>query len=641
MDRESAREELRKHLSEYLRTFHPEVRDIRRPFRCLNPEHKDENPSMSFDEKHKRVHCFSCGASYDIIDLIMLDNKFSSYAEAFKHGYELYGIDVEHRFVVNNSVSLTQSRVELDEEPVIELGKYFEQCRARIDETDYPQKRGLSEDIVKHFGLGYDPGFNYGAWQALIIPTGNSSYVARNVDPNAAEDRRIRKFGHSVVYNIDVLGEKRSVFITEGEIDCLSVIEAGGVALALGSVANIGRFLDYLDSHKELWPERPFLISLDNDESGEKAARKLMVELGKRGVRFRKVNISGSFKDPNEALLADRIAFISAVQDAESFEEDELRQEREDYLSRSVAGSMSLFLDEVEHNSRVSLMSTGFGRLDDVLDGGLYEGLYFIGAISSLGKTCFMHQISDNVARGGHDVLSIALEMSKSELMARSISRETFQLVASGACSGTAKTTREILSRRSRGVSGQGYNPFNEADLRIVSQAQSVYSSYGEHIFIIEGVGSIGVTQVREAVERHIRLTGRVPVVFVDYLQLLAPDNPRMTDKQAVDHAVLELKRISRDFRTPVVVISSFNRESYKNRVTMAAFKESGGIEFCSDVLIGLQLEGVEGKDFDVDVAKQQNPRKVEAVILKNRNGPTGDKILLSFYAKYNYFAEK
>ena len=168
-----------------------------------------------------------------------------------------------------------------------------------------------------------------------------------------------------------------------------------------------------------------------------------------------------------------------------------------------------------------------------------------------------------------------------------------------------------------------------------------MYGSYGEHIFILEGVGSIGVTQIREAVEKHIRLAGRVPVVFVDYLQLLAPANPRMTDKQAVDHAVLELKRISRDFRTPVVVVSSFNRESYKNRVTMAAFKESGGIEFCSDVLIGLQLEGVEGKDFDVDAAKQQNPRKVEAVILKNRNGPTGDTLLFSFYAKYNYFEEK
>ena len=642
MDRENAKVELRKHLSEYLKMFHPKVRDVTRPFHCLNPEHKDENPSMSFDERRQRVHCFSCGASYDIIDLIKLDNGYKSYAEAFKRGYELYGIDVDNDSMVIRGFSFTGHKVygDLEGNSVLSLGKYFEQCMKRVGETDYPGKRGLSEETVRRFGLGFDPVFNYGKWQALIIPTGTSSYVARNVAPDAAKDKRIRKFGRSVVYNIGALREKRSVFITEGEIDCLSVIEAGGAALALGSVSNVGRFIGYLDRHRDLWPEYPLLVSLDNDERGEKAARELMMELGRRGIRARKVNISGGFKDPNEALVADRLSFITTVREAENFEEDEERREKDEYLNSSVAGSMRSFLEEVEHNSCSLLMSTGFSRLDDVLDGGLYEGLYFIGAISSLGKTCFMLQISDSVARGGRDVLSIALEMSKSELMARSISRESFQLMASGACSGTAKTTREILSRQCRGVSGQVYRPFDDADLRIVSQAQSAYSSYGEHIFIIEGVGSIGVAQVREAVEKHIRLTGRIPVVFVDYLQLLAPANPRMTDKQAVDHAVLELKRISRDFRTPVIVISSFNRESYKNRVTMAAFKESGGIEFCSDVLIGLQLEGVEDKDFDVDAAKQQNPRKVEVVILKNRNGPTGRKVLFSFYAKYNYFAE-
>ena len=643
MNRERAKAELRHHVREYLNMFHPEIQDVKRLFCCLNPEHKDENPSMGLDERHQRVHCFSCGASYDIIDLIKLDNGYGSYVEAFKRGYELFGIDVDSNSVKEQDCSRMGRKGygELTGRPLSRLKEYFEQCETRISKTDYPRKRGLSEKTVKRFGLGFDPEFNYGAWQALIIPTGASSYVARNIDPDAIKDKRIRKFGRSVVYNVEALREKRSVFVTEGEIDCLSVIEAGGVALALGSVANVGRFMDYLDSHKELWPERPFLISLDNDERGEKAARELMVELGKRGIRARKVNISGSFKDPNEALVADRFSFIDAVQDAENFEEDEQRREQDNYLNSSVAGSMRLFLEEIEHNSNSPLMSTGFARLDDVLDGGLYEGLYFIGAISSLGKTCFMLQVADSVAKEGWDVLSIALEMSKMELMARSISRETFQLVASGACPGAAKTTREILSRRGRGVSGQDYRPFDEADLRIVSQAQSAYSGYGEHIFIIEGVGSIGVMQVREAVEKHIRLTGRVPVVFVDYLQLLAPANSRMTDKQAVDHAVLELKRISRDFRTPVIVISSFNRESYKNRVTMSAFKESGGIEFCSDVLIGLQLEGVEDKDFDVDAAKRQNPRKIEAVILKNRNGPTGDKVLFSFYAKYNYFEEK
>ena len=72
----------------------------------------------------------------------------------------------------------------------------------------------------------------------------------------------------------------------------------------------------------------------------------------------------------------------------------------------------------------------------------------------------------------------------------------------------------------------------------------------------------------------------------------------------------------------------------------MQAFKESGAIEYSTDVLIGLQLKGVGNKNFDIDQAKSKNPREVEAVILKNRNGRTGGKTGFDFYAMFNYFAE-
>lgn len=45
-----------------------------------------------------------------------------------------------------------------------------------------------------------------------------------------------------------------------------------------------------------------------------------------------------------------------------------------------------------------------------MLDGGLYTGLYFIGAVSSLGKTTFTLQIADNLAKQGRDVLCFFLE---------------------------------------------------------------------------------------------------------------------------------------------------------------------------------------------------------------------------------------
>ena len=104
--------------------------------------------------------------------------------------------------------------------------------------------------------------------------------------------------------------------------------------------------------------------------------------------------------------------------------------------------------------------------------------------------------------------------------------------------------------------------------------------------------------------------------------------------------AVMELKRISRDYKTPVICISSFNRANYKEAVTMEAFKESGAIEYSSDILIGLQLKGTGGKDFDANEAKRKDPREIELVILKNRNGRTGGKISFDYYPLFNYFRE-
>ena len=174
----------------------------------------------------------------------------------------------------------------------------------------------------------------------------------------------------------------------------------------------------------------------------------------------------------------------------------------------------------------------------------------------------------------------------------------------------------------------------------MISEAISEYSKYADKVFISEGVGDIGWRQIRDTVEKHIKYTGAVPVVIIDYLQITEPEDIRATDKQNTDKAVLELKRMSRDYKIPVIGISSFNRVNYKTKVSMESFKESGAIEYSSDVLIGLQLEGTGETNFDVNEAKARDPRTVEFVILKNRNGQTGGKTVFNYYPKFNLFTE-
>lgn len=57
--------------------------DPAKRFHCLNPSHLDRDPSMGFDPKRNKVHCFACGADYDLFDLLAIDNNLSSPADAF------------------------------------------------------------------------------------------------------------------------------------------------------------------------------------------------------------------------------------------------------------------------------------------------------------------------------------------------------------------------------------------------------------------------------------------------------------------------------------------------------------------------------------------------------------------------------
>ena len=130
------------------------------------------------------------------------------------------------------------------------------------------------------------------------------------------------------------------------------------------------------------------------------------------------------------------------------------------------------------------------------------------------------------------------------------------------------------------------------------------------------------------------------PVVIIDYLQLLAPYSERMTDKQSVDKNIDELKLMSRDLRIPLFLISSYNRGSYQKDADESAYKESGKIEYGSDVLIALQLQGMDTEGFSPKVAKKSIPRYIEAVIVKSRNGYIGQKVRIEYNPKYHYMRE-
>ena len=580
--------------------------------------------------------CFACGGYYDTLDLYGLAFGFKDFPQKLSGAAAYFGLTAPTP--VKTQKKLRQA---VPQSPETDCTAFFKAAQARLNETDYPQRRGLSASTCARFGLGYDPQWknpkapdSVPASPRLIIPTGKTSYLARDVrSQNELTDQATKytkvKVGKTRLFNAEAINTAaKPVYIVEGEIDAMSIVEAGGEAVALGSASNVHLLMERIREHR---PAQPLILALDNDERGQKASAELEEALKAESVTYFVYNPYGEAKDANEALQMAPESFLRRVGDGERLPE----MERLSYLKTSAQGHLAAFIDGIAQSVDTPCLPTGFKTLDEALDGGLYEGLYIVGAISSLGKTTLVTQIGDQIAAGGHDVLIFSLEMARTELMAKSLSRHTLEL-ALAAKMGT------IYAKTARGITdGMRYARYGDREREIIRQAVVQYANYAGRIFIEEGVGDIDVTRIRERIARHIDLTGNTPVVIVDYLQIVAPYNERATDKQNMDKTVLELKRISRDFKLPMVAVSSLNRMSYGQKISMEAFKESGAIEYSSDVLIGLQLRGAGEAGFDPTEAKKKNPREIEAVILKHRNGQVGGKIAFEYYPMFNFFKEK
>lgn len=619
--------------------------------------------AFSVKKDDLRAKCFSCDFYGDIFDLFAKrDNLIPE--DAIRAVLAKYagraGQAQQGAYTQPVSVSKTQSSRADNRRAA--LRQHVAACHAAIMGSAghaYLQRRGITDQSIERFRLGYDA-----AEQRVVIPHDKAGnyYIARSVRDDPQIPRYRNPTGiNGILFNADALYTDAPCFIVESDLCAISIEQEGGRAVALaGTGGGEQRLLNQIRAKA---PTAPMLVvALDNDEAGSRSAASLIAELEKLGLPVLQVNISGDLKDPNELLASDPAALranIAAVHEQirERAEAEERLQQpleeqaRTEYLAGSAAGLMDAFLDGIKTSASTPAVPTGFPDLDRRLDGGLYEGLYMLGAISSLGKTTFVHQIADQIAKSGRDVLYFSLEMSAFELVAKSISRLTYAISrAKNGTASLAKTTRGILA-------GKKWRDYSPDEIAVIQEAAIDYErDYSSRIWIKQGVGDIGVDAIRSEVEKHVKYTGQHPVVIIDYVQILAPSDVRASDKQNTDKNILELKRLSRDQKIPIICISSLNRDNYTQPISMAAFKESGAIEYGSDVLIGLQLEGMDYNDGEQDKAREQRirtirkeneekksrgePIRVELKILKNRNGVLGAPIPYLFTARFNHFVE-
>lgn len=633
------------------------------------------NPNGS-DYWHPRYKCFKCDFYGDAQDLIKEAYDLTP-SEAFNKACndlkitiaptaaDVFGGDLEEIKKEQAAKQAERERQKAENEKKKQADKEARAAKVRdiiakassnkAQALDYLASRGISKEIAEKHPIGFLTAAELAPYKmgvfydSLIIETGDGHAIARATTTNNPDDKN-RNLGTKAFMNIDLLKQSEPVLVVEGEIDALSVEEVGGRAIALSGKGYLATFLDRLPATAP-----PLIIALDNEqataENLNRAAAKIN-ELTAKGYEITALKVEQlaslylGEKDANDALKKDKENFKQQLEKMTPSQADAL----EDYKAQySNAPHIKEYL--ARWREPKTPISTGLKELDRLLDGGLYSGVYVLGAMPSLGKTTLIMQIADNIAAAGRDVMIITLEQSAEELTAKSISRESAKACLSEITRATNGKAEQVSTVETMSCNHLMYRALEQREIqgykleyldderkqRLAAAAEKV-EQIGEHLYIIDCVGAaaVDVFGVENLIAKHKRLTGNTPIVFIDYLQKMRTpidrENPKhqLSEREAVETNSRELQRISRLFKTTVFVITSHNRAAYDGEPDFKSGKESGAIEYDADVLAGMSLTP--------KTTKQRAPMHIEFKLLKQRGGAPEGRRALSFYSKYNYF---
>ena len=290
-------------------------------------------------------------------------------------------------------------------------------------------------------------------------------------------------------------------------------------------------------------------------------------------------------------------------------------------------------------------VQTGISDLDQLLEGGfLRQSLVILSAAPGTGKTTLAQQMFENMAANGTRVVYLNLEMSREQLLARSISRLIW--------------TKQGKTMRAAAVL-KGYKWTDEQRGLVLDAAEDYRSRIAPNFDYNPAEVGNTYQAIGELLKRYgeaAKSTGiQAPVVVLDYLHLLS-SSAKEDAQETIKNAVQMLKKYALDYRTFVFALSATNRSSNASgKVTMESGRDSSGIEYTADYLLGLNYTALIENEINPDTDKSyraDNPRDMEKLqkgdangnrrmtiqILKSRMGPQGGRVRFAFDTDHSTF---
>ena len=268
-----------------------------------------------------------------------------------------------------------------------------------------------------------------------------------------------------------------------------------------------------------------------------------------------------------------------------------------------IKDDVMLVLDNLDKESDLGF-KTGYTDLDDLLIGLMPSQFVIIAGRPSMGKTSFCLNVIRNIAEG------LGGEASAKKVGIFSLEVSSLDLVTNLLCISAGVDSQRVRGKK---LSPEDHGKITEAAGRL----------YQKKIFIDDTPG-LTVLQLRTRA-RRLHRKEKLDLIVIDYLQLMegTSNESRQQEISAISRG---LKGIARELKVPVIAVSQLSRkveDRESKRPRLADLRESGAIEQDADLVLMLHrpeyyLEG--GSE-----QKEKVKNDATVLLLKNRNGPTGD----------------
>ncbi len=325
-----------------------------RNYVCLCPFHNDKKPSLLVSPDKGIAYCFACQSGGDIFSFTQRIEGVD-FPTALRMLAEKTGVELPKDRARDTAPRIEKDAKERMRDCLQKASEFYQaKLRAVPAAFEYVQRRGVTEELLQTFGIGYAPDSFSETYDHLLKAGFSRSEIVGaglGIQKELSEERIYDRFRHRIMFPIgdaqghiigfggrtmgdadakyvnspdgplyhkstvlyglfqarDAIRQSRSVLLVEGYFDVVAAHKAGvknvvavsGTALTEDHVRLLKRYADSV------------ILCLDQDRAGRQAADRAFQLLSKAHTRVQSVAIPS--KDPDELVQKDAALFATIV----------------------------------------------------------------------------------------------------------------------------------------------------------------------------------------------------------------------------------------------------------------------------------------------------------------------------------------